>query len=87
MFKNIGIISAKEARERFEQYCQSELDKEIETIEQKILYAVAQGKNYVTIESGISTSAEKMLKKLKYKVKDGLHYNGYFGEPYTYIEW
>ena len=81
------MISAKEARKQSEQYFKSELDKEIEMIEQKILYATTQGKNCVTIESGISTNTEKMLKKLKYKVKCGLHYNGYFGEPYTYIKW
>lgn len=77
------MISAKQARKQSEQYFQSELDKEIEMIEQKILYAITQGKNCVYIESAISTSTKQMLEQLGYKVKYGQQYN----ESYTNIEW
>lgn len=80
------MISAKEARKQSEQYFKSELDKKIEMIEQKILYATTQGKNCVTIKFDISANAIQILKQLKYKVKEGQQYNGYVGEPYTYIE-
>lgn len=81
------MISVKEAREQSDQNFKSKLDEEIKMIEQKILQATTQGKYCVTIEPCISTSAKQMLKQLKYKVKDGQHYNGYFCEPYTYIKW
>lgn len=77
------MISAKQARKQSEQYSKSELDKEIEMIEQKILYATIQGKNYVYIEPAISTSAKQMLKQLGYKIEYGQQYN----ESYTNIEW
>lgn len=77
------MVSAKQARKQSEQYFQSELDKEIEMIEQKILYATTQGKNCVYIESAISTSTKQMLEQLGYKVKYGQQYN----EIYTNIEW
>ena len=77
------MISANQAREQSEHYFESKLDKEIEMIEQKILYATTQGKNYVYIEPAISTSAKQMLKQLGYKVEYGQQYN----ESYTNIEW
>ena len=52
------MISAKQARKQSEQYFKSEFDKEIEMIEQKILYAITQGENCVCIEPAISTSAK-----------------------------
>ena len=77
------MISANQAREQSEHYFESKLDKEIEMIEQKILYATTQGKNCVYIEPAISTSAKQMLKQLGYKVEYGQQYN----ESYTNIEW
>ena len=77
------MISAKQARKQSEQYSKSELDKEIEMIEQKILYATTQGKNYIYIEPAISTSAKQILKQLGYKVEYGQQYN----DTFTKIEW
>ena len=77
------MISANQAREQSEHYFESKLDKEIEIIEQKILYATTQGKNCVYIEPGISTNAKQMLKQLGYKVEYGQQYN----TSYTNIEW
>ena len=77
------MISANQAREQSEHYFESKLDKEIEMIEQKILYATTQGKNCVYIEPAISTSAKQMLKHLGYKVEHGQQYN----ESYTNIGW
>ena len=77
------MISAKQAREQSEHYFESKLDKEIEIIEQKILYATTQGKNCVYIEPAISTSAKQMLKQLGYKVEYGQQYN----DTFTKIEW
>lgn len=77
------VISAKQARKQSEQYFQSELDKEIEMIEQKILNEITQGKCHVNFSPAISTNAKQILEKLGYKVKYGQQYN----ESYTNIEW
>ena len=77
------MISAKEAREQSEQNINSQITKEIESIEQKILDATTKGENHVYIEPVISTGAKQMLKQLGYKVESYTQYT----DNFTIIEW
>lgn len=77
------MISAKEAREQSEQNINSQITKEIKSIEQKILDATTKGENHVYIEPAISTGAKQMLKQLGYKVE---YYTQYMNN-FTSIEW
>lgn len=77
------MISAKKAREYTKQHIKSDIEKEMEDIEQKILWATMQGNNFVSITPPISDQAEKELRKLKYKIG----YGEYRDEIYTDIRW
>lgn len=77
------MISAEEARKQSEQNINSQIIKEIESIEQKILGATTKGENHVYIEPVISTGAKQMLKQLGYKVESYTQYT----DNFTIIEW
>lgn len=77
------MISAEDVRKQLEQNQKSQIAKEIESIEQKILGATAKGENRVYIEPAISTGAKQMLKQLGYKVE----YHSQYNDDYTSIEW
>lgn len=59
------MITAAEARDR----CKQNIEREIENIEQKIIYAVDRGLNYISISPSISLSATQILRELGYRVE------------------
>ena len=69
------MVTAKEARVQSLLKQSEGLEKEMNSIEAKIIKAIVKGKTYVVIKE-LSEVAEQQLRKLDYDVhrgKDGIH--------------